>query len=162
MRFPRIHCGVTTSYETGWNTAASLRSRAISAMKPVQLEIVVPMLTTVGLNCPKCSPLFEQVGLNDKYRRLCSDEYSEDWKIDLEKITGWAKRASDLYKHRLHIRIIDAQSPLGMWKRIRHGFLKTPAFIVERKPAHIGWGFDRLELVIDEVITEAAIKVRKG
>lgn len=131
-------------------------------MKPVQLEIVVPMLTSAGFNCRKCTLLFDHVGLNDKYQQLCSDEYPAEWKIDLERITDWAKRASDLYKHRLHIRIVDAQSPLGMWKRIRHGFLKTPAFIVERKQAHIGWDFDRLELIIDKVITEAAIKVRSA
>jgi hypothetical protein len=130
-------------------------------MKPVLVEIIIPMVTAMGYNCPRCTPLFEDLGLNHKYRELCADEFPPDCKVDLERIVSWAEQAKSLYKHRLRIRIIDAASPLGMWKRIRHWCLPMPVFIVEGQRTHTGWDLSRMESIIDEFIEDAAGRLRK-
>ena len=125
-------------------------------MTPIQIEVVFPLLTSLEFGCKNCSLIFGQSGLPQNYHRSSEDEYPEDWKEDVEKLHEWMASASKLYKHRISIRLIDAQSPLGIWKQIRHRFSKLPGFVVDREAVHIGWDTDRLESIIDERIKQDA------
>jgi hypothetical protein len=58
-----------------------------------------------------------------------------------------------LYRHRVRIRIIEAQSPLGIWKQLRHRVFKFPAFIVNKRRAYVGWNHEELESLIDAEVT---------
>ena len=125
-------------------------------MTPIQIEVVFPLLTSLEFGCKNCSLIFGQSGLPQNHHRSSADEYPEDWKDDVKKLHEWMANASKLYKHRIRIRLIDAQSPLGIWKQIRHRFSKLPGFVVDRKAVHIGWDTDRLESIIDERIKQDA------
>jgi hypothetical protein len=131
-------------------------------MTPVEIDIVFPLMVGEAFTCRKCTPLFDQLDIHKNYQQACSDEYPEDWKQDLQKLSQWIENASDLYKHRIQIRLIDAFSPLGIWKKIRHRLSGMPAFIVDHKSIHTGWNTDRLETLIDERIREASIAMSKG
>lgn len=125
-------------------------------MTPVEIEVVFPLLTSVSFTCRRCGPLMGQLDVNRSYQQDCSEEYPEDWKQNVEKLSLWIENASHLYKHRIQIRVIDAFSPLGLWKKIRHRLSDMPAFIVDNKSTHSGWDTDRLEKLIDERIREAS------
>jgi hypothetical protein len=101
------------------------------------------------------------MGIHKNYQLACSDEYPEDWKQNVEKLSLWIENASHLYQHRIRIRIIDAFSPLGIWKKIRHRLSEMPAFIVDHKSIHMGWDTDRLETLIDQRIHEASAALNK-
>jgi len=45
--------------------------------------------------------------------------------------------------------VIDAQSPMGILKSVRHRAWKYPAFIVEGKDKYVGWDTEKLETLID-------------
>jgi hypothetical protein len=45
----------------------------------------------------------------------------------------------NLYHNRVHIRLIDAQSPKGLWKQIRHWIFTYPAWIIDNRAAYAGW-----------------------
>lgn len=125
-------------------------------MTPVEIDVVFPLLTSEAFTCRRCGPIFDQLDIHKNYQQACSDEYPEDWKQDVQKLSQWIESASDLYKHRIQIRVIDAFSPLGIWKKIRHRLSEMPAFIVDNKSTHSGWDTDRLETLIDERIRVAA------
>ena len=125
-------------------------------MTPIQIEVIFPLLTSLEFGCKNCSLIFDRSGLPQNYRRENADEYPEDWREDVKKLHEWMINASQLYKHRIRIQLIDAQSPLGIWKQIRHRFSKLPGFVVDRKSVHIGWDTDRLESIIDERIRQDA------
>jgi hypothetical protein len=125
-------------------------------MTPIQIEVVFPLLTSLEFGCKNCSLIFGQSGLPRNHHNSSADEYPEDWKEDVKKLHEWMANASKLYKHRIRIRLIDAQSPLGIWKQIRHRFSKLPGFVVDRSAVHIGWDTDRLESIIDERIKQDA------
>ena len=124
-------------------------------MDPILLEVVAPMLSTVEMNCRGCGFVFGYVGLKSKYRNACMNEYPEDWKWAVDYLSAWIREVSSLYQHRICIRVIDAQSPLGLWKQIRYKLFRFPAFIVDKKRTYIGWDFKQLECLIDERIHEA-------
>lgn len=125
-------------------------------MDPILVEVVAPMLSTVEMSCRGCGSVLSSLGLRDKYRRSCTDEYPEDWKQAIDYLSKWINEISSLYRHRVQVKVIDAQSPLGLWKQIRHRAFRFPAFIVDQKETYIGWDYKELEALIDKRIRAAA------
>jgi hypothetical protein len=123
-------------------------------MRPIILEVVAPMLSSSEMSCAGCSWIFGAVGIKSMDRAACADGYPVDWKEAVGYLGKWIGDLSRLYRHGLHIRIIDAQSPLELWKQVRHRVFRFPAFIVNRKRTYIGWDSGDLEDLIDGYIHE--------
>ena len=121
-------------------------------MKLILLEVVAPMLTTVEWNNWQCRFMIDTLGLRRNHRQSCADEYPEDWKQAGVYVSNWIREIANLYRHRILIIVIDAQSPMGMWKQIRYRLFKFPAFIVDKKLTYIGWDHSQLEALIDQRI----------
>jgi histone acetyltransferase (RNA polymerase elongator complex component) len=120
-------------------------------VKPISLEIVTPVMTTFD-HCRHCEILFEETGLDKKFHQKEMNEYPQDLKEEYIKLSDWIRELSRLYKHRLLIKLIDAQSILGIYKSFRHWVRKYPAFIVEGKETYIGWDKNKLESLLDKHI----------
>jgi len=121
-------------------------------MKPVYIEVVAPMLSSVEISSWRYSFMLSLTGLKSKYRNACINEYPDDWKWAVNYLSQWLQEISSLYRHRIQIQVIDALSPLGLWKQIRYRLFRFPAFIVDRKQTYIGWDPHQLEALIDERI----------
>jgi len=121
-------------------------------MRPIELEVVAPMLSSVDLTCRGWSCILGYVGLKRKYHNLCINEYPDDWKLAVDSLSQWVRRLSGLYLHRIRIRVIDAQSPLGLWKQIRYRVFRFPAFIIDKKHTYVGWNSEHLEALINDRI----------
>ena len=120
-------------------------------MKPIRLEIVTKVLTFFG-QCRRCEILLDQVDLGKKSRQKDMEEYPPDLKEEDAKLWEWIRELTRLYKHRLLIRLIDVQSPLGIYKSLRYRIRTYPTFIVEGKETYAGWDKDRLESLLDRYI----------
>lgn len=118
-------------------------------MKRVLLEVVAPMLSCVEMNHSGFKWVFSSLGLNEKDRNCCTSSYPQDWKEAVDYLSGWIDEISRLYRHRILIRIIDAQSPLGFWKQLRHSVFRFPAFILDKEHTYVGWDYRELERLID-------------
>lgn len=122
---------------------------------PIQLEIVAPMLSTIEMGGRGTGFIFDTLGLKKKHRDSSVNEYPDDWKYAVNYLSEWIEEISSLYRHRIRILLIDAQSPLGVWKQIRYRLFRFPAFIVNKKRTYIGWNYKELEALIDECIHAA-------
>jgi hypothetical protein len=122
-------------------------------MKPIRLEIVTRLVTFFD-HCRRCQILFDQSGLDEKLHQKEMEEYPPDLKEEYLKLSDWIRELSRLYKHRLRIRVIDAQSPLGVYKSLRHRIRTYPAFIVEGKETYTGWDKSQLEILLDKYIQD--------
>jgi hypothetical protein len=120
-------------------------------MKPILLEIVTKVLSSWG-GCRRCKILFDQTGIEQELHQKEMEEYPPDLKEDSIKLSGWIRELSRLYKHRLLIRLIDVQSPLGFYKSLRYRIRSYPTFIVEGKETYAGWDKDELESLLDKYI----------
>ncbi len=123
-------------------------------MKPVRVEVLTPMLAAVGYECKACSLMLDQVQLRDSYRKSCGDEYPDEHKREVAKLTDCLERLASLYKHRVQFVVFDTLSPWGLWKHLRHRVGQTPAFIVDGKHVCAGWDLEKLESCIDLRIRE--------
>ena len=120
-------------------------------MKPIMLEIVTRVLTTYD-HCRHCEVFFDQAGLDKKFHQKEVNEYPSDLKEENVKLSEWIKELTRLYKHRLLIKLIDVQSPLGIYKSLRHRVRKYPTFIIEGKDVYTGWEKSQLEDLLDKYI----------
>ena len=120
-------------------------------MKPILLEIVTKVITTFT-QCRRCKILFDQAGFDQKLHQKEMEEYPPDLKEELAKLSAWIRELNQLYKHRLSIKLIDAPSPLGIYKSLRHRIRTYPTFIVERKETYTGWDKSKLEGLLDKYI----------
>jgi hypothetical protein len=73
------------------------------------------------------------------------DEYPLDLKEEYLKLCDWIRELTGLYKDSLLIKLIDAQSILGLYTSLRHWVRKYPTFIVEGKETYTGWDRERLQ-----------------
>ncbi|MCJ7748325.1 MAG: hypothetical protein MUP27_11350 [Desulfobacterales bacterium] len=120
-------------------------------MRPILLEIVSKVLTTFD-QCRHCETFFDQAGLNKKFHQNEMNEYPPDLKEEYVKLSDWIRELRRLYKHRLLIKLIDIQSPLGIYKALRHRIRAYPTFIIEGKETYAGWDKNHLEDLLDRYI----------
>lgn len=123
-------------------------------MKPILVEIVTKVMTSFD-QCRRCKILFDQVGFGQKLRQNEMDEYPPDLQEEYTKLSDWIRELNRLYKHRLSIKLIDVQSPLGIYKSLRHRIRSYPTFIVEGKETYVGWDKSQLESLLDKYIKNA-------
>lgn len=120
-------------------------------MKPISLDVVTRTITTFG-HCRHCEVLFDQAGLDKEAHQREMNEYPADLREESVNLSSWLGELNRLYKHRLRIRLIDAQSLPGLYKCLRYRIRKLPAFVVEGKEAYSGWDKGKLEGLIDKYI----------
>jgi hypothetical protein len=120
-------------------------------MKPIQLEIVTKVVTFFD-HCRRCQILFDQAGLDKKVHQKEMEEYPPDLKEEYTKLSDWIQELNHLYKHRVLIKLIDVQSPFGIYKSLRHWIRTYPTFIVEGKETYTGWDKNQLESLLDKHI----------
>jgi hypothetical protein len=130
-------------------------------MKPIRLEIVTKVVTFFD-HCRRCQILFDQAGLDKKIHQKEMEEYPPDLKEEYMKLSDWIRELSRLYKHRLLIKLIDVQSPLGIYKSLRHRIRTYPGFIVEGKETYIGWDKSQLESLLDKYIQNSLRSKHRG
>jgi hypothetical protein len=130
-------------------------------MKPILLEIVTKVLTSWG-QCRRCKVLFDQAGLDQKFRQGEMDEYPPDLIEECTRLSDWIRELNRLYKHRLLIKLIDVQSPLGIYKSLRYRIRTYPTFVVEGKETYTGWDKDQLESLLDKYINNSLLSRRRG
>ncbi|OGP86754.1 MAG: hypothetical protein A2156_09870 [Deltaproteobacteria bacterium RBG_16_48_10] len=123
-------------------------------MKPILLEIVTKVITSFD-QCRRCKILFDQAGFDQKFHQKEMDEYPPDLKEEYTKLSDWIRELNRLYKHRLSIKLIDAPSPLGIYKSLRYRIRTYPTFIVEGKETYAGWDKSQLESLLDKYIKNA-------
>jgi hypothetical protein len=130
-------------------------------MKPIQLEIVTKVVTFFD-HCRRCQVLFDQAGLDKKIHQKEMEEYPPDLKEEYLKLSDWVRELTRLYKHRLLIKLIDVQSPLGIYKSLRHRIRTYPTFIVEGKETYTGWDKNQLESLLDKYIQNSLSSKRRN
>jgi hypothetical protein len=89
------------------------------------------------------------------------NEYPSDLKEEFAKLSDWLRELTRLYKHRLLIKVIDAQSLFGIYKSLRHRIRKYPTFIVEGRETYAGWDKDQLESLLDKHIKASVLSRRR-
>jgi len=117
-------------------------------MQPVHVDVITQVLTTYS-HCKRCELFCNLMGINRGIHSREINEYPEEVKDEFLRLSDWIRELMRLYKHRILLRAIDAQSPLGVLKSLWHRAWGYPAFIVEGRDKYAEWDPEKLEALID-------------
>jgi hypothetical protein len=123
-------------------------------LKSISIEVVTRVLTTYG-HCVRCEPFFHESGVGKKSKIEDVKKYPPDLIEESSRLSELICELYQIYKHRIRVRLIDVQSPLGIYKSLIHRFREYPAFIVEKQDVYKGWDKHKLEEIIDKHIKAA-------
>lgn len=123
-------------------------------MSRVSVQVIAPVLTDL-FHCLHCEQVFDQAGVGRQVHQEELDQYPEDLKQEAARLADWLFDLVERYGDRIHIRVIDPQSPEGLFKSLRYWVRKYPTFIVDGREKVTGWDQARLEAVLERRLTEA-------
>jgi hypothetical protein len=123
-------------------------------MKAISVEVVSRVLTTFG-HCASCGPLFREAGVENAVNKEALSDYPQDLQHEFLRLSDVIRELRRLYQHRIRIELINAQSPRGIYKTLRHRIRQYPAFIIEKKDVCIGWDWQKLSDIVDMHIKAA-------
>jgi hypothetical protein len=70
------------------------------------------------------------------------NEYPEEAKAEFLHVSDWIRAVRTRYGNRVAVRLVDPQSPAGIWKVFRHRIRHFPAFFVDGAERIAGWEGD--------------------
>jgi hypothetical protein len=117
-------------------------------MKPFFIEVVSNLFTSLG-HCRHCDLLFQESGLGPTVREEDSDAYPPQFHEEWKKLREILQKLRQLYRHRIVILLVDADSPLGLYKALRHRFRRYPTFILDKQDVYTGWDLKEIENLLD-------------
>jgi hypothetical protein len=117
-------------------------------MKPLTVEVVSNLNTAFG-SCSRCELIFKEAGVNAGIRHEDMAGYPAEMQEELAKLSDCLGELSRLYRHRIRILLIDAKSPLELYKSLLHRVRRYPTFIIEKKEVYSGWDRYRIEALLD-------------
>jgi hypothetical protein len=118
--------------------------------KPLRVEVVSKMLGVQTEECKNCRLVFEEVGLKSKFQNQEINQYPHDIKEEVLRLSDWIRDLVQRYPHNVQFKIIDAMTPLGFYKMLRHRIRKFPGFIIGKQKIYSGWNTEALEAIIDQ------------
>ena len=113
-------------------------------MKPLTVAVISNLLTALG-NFAACELVMKGAGVKAGSRREDIAGYPAEFKEEFVKLSDLRR----IYRHRIRIRLIDAKSPLGLYKSLLHSIRRYPAFIIEKMDVYCGWDRGRVEELLD-------------
>ena len=123
-------------------------------MESILVEVITPTLSNLEMGCFGCRMFMGLSGLRSKDRGDCAEGFPADLREINERIVECINEVRSLYPNRISIRIIDALSPLGLWKLVRHKVFNLPAWIVDRQTSYSGADPNKLGALIGERINK--------
>lgn len=114
---------------------------------PVTVEVISLILSSFN-HCGHCQLFIDSVGVGHQVHQSDIDDYPEPLKEEYSRLYTMVRQLADKHAGRVVFKITDAQSLPGLWKQLRFGIRRYPAFIVNGTEKIIGWDLDRLQHAI--------------
>jgi hypothetical protein len=118
--------------------------------KPLRVEVLSKMLGIQTEECKNCRLVFEEVGLKSKFHNQEINQYPDDIKDEVLRLSDWIRDLVRRFPNDVQFKIIDAMTPLGVYKILRHRIRKLPGFIIEHRKTYSGWDSKALEALINQ------------
>jgi len=113
-------------------------------MAPVQVEVIMPLPEGWGV-CLFCEMLAAQAGMDKGPHERGLDEYPSEWLAEFRHFSEVMFDLSLRYGDTVIFRIFDPRSLQGLFKAIRYGIHRYPAFIIKGSRKFIGMDTPPLE-----------------
>ena len=117
-------------------------------MESVRLEVIAHTFEGLGI-CTACELVLSEAGVGEHPSERALDEYPEEWQDEFRRLTDWVYDLAGRYGDRILIKVIDPQSPEGLFKSLRYRVRHYPTWIVNGKTRIVGWDRPALEAALE-------------
>jgi hypothetical protein len=114
---------------------------------PLDIEIVTHVTGSMN-HCSHCQVFVDGAGIGGQVHAQDMSSYPEEFIRDWERLSDWVRELTATFSGRLMIHITDAGSPRGLWKNLRNGIRRYPAFIIDGHEIYQGWDKEQLASLI--------------
>jgi hypothetical protein len=117
-------------------------------MKPLRVEVITPTVQRLGL-CSTCELFLDEAGVSEDPAEQALAEYPQEWQEEYRRLRDWVYELAARYGDQVLIKVIDPQSPEGLFKSLRYRVRRYPTWIVGGKARIAGWDRGALEAALD-------------
>lgn len=120
------------------------RSSENAPLVQVQILAYAP---TEFYHCQHCELVWDQIGFGQRWHaeQRRSGLLPPDLEAEYTAISDWVREAFGSYGDRLVVKVVDAASLEGVFKALRYGVRRFPAFIIDRQERIVGFDRERLD-----------------
>ena len=117
--------------------------------RPVRLDVIAPILQGMGF-CSACELILSGADMGSQTVGGGLDEYPQEWQDDYRRLSDWVYDFAGRYGSRILIKVIDPQSPEGLFKSLRHRVRRYPTWVVNGEVRIVGWDRPALEAALQK------------
>ncbi len=124
-------------------------------MKPLRVEIIA-YAPTQYFNCQHCELVWDQAqagGVKKFHADAVETSIPPEMMQEYQALSDWILNTVERYGGRVQFRVVDAASVEGVWKTLRYGVRKYPAFVIAGKDKLTGNDFAQVEARIEQWLT---------
>lgn len=122
-------------------------------MNAVHLEVIAPTFEGMGV-CTACELVMADANLGESPTERALDEYPPEWQEAYRRLSDWVYDLAGHYAERIVIKVIDPQSPEGLWKSLRYWARRYPTWVVNGKKCVVGWDRPALDAALERALEE--------
>jgi len=127
------------------------------SMGPLRLQVIMPIPTTFR-QCLSCEAVSGDM-VGESARQEMAREYPAEFLADFERLMAWINELRLRFGPSLQVRVVDPQSPEGLWKCLRYGVRRYPTFLLPGGQKVVGWERAALEQALREATEQPAAGV---
>jgi hypothetical protein len=113
----------------------------------VLLEVLAHVPTEF-FHCLHCERVFDVTDVGAEVRREARASYPSQILEEAQRLSTLLTELSAKWGKLLQIRVIDPQSPEGLYKSLRHWIRRYPTFVIDRRAVYTGWDREALEQLL--------------
>lgn len=132
-----------------------------SPERTVLLEVLLPMPTDL-FHCRHCEQWFDLAGVGTPVHQQIAADYPPQLLEEAQRLAAWLNDLAERYRGRLHIQVLDPQSPQGLGRSLRYGVRQYPTFIINRRRKHVGWEQAPLERALEQELAARGVAQDQG
>jgi hypothetical protein len=120
-------------------------------MKPLRVEIIA-YAPTQYFHCQHCELVWDQAqvdGVKKFHDDALETSMPPEMMREYQTLSDWIVKTIKRYDGRVTFRVVDAASVEGVWKSLRYGVRKYPAFVIAEKDKLTGTDFAQVETRIN-------------
>ncbi|MBM3128610.1 MAG: hypothetical protein FJ009_08295 [Chloroflexi bacterium] len=121
-------------------------------MQPLTIEIIA-YAPTQYFHCQHCELFWDQTqtgGVKKFHNDALETSMPPEMMQDYRTLSDWIIKTVKQHNGRVTFRVIDAASLEGVWKSLRYGVRKYPAFVIAGKEKLTGNDFAQVETRINQ------------
>jgi hypothetical protein len=116
----------------------------------IRLDVIAHTFQGIAL-CSACELVMADAGVGESPTERALEQYPREWQEEYQRLSDWVYELAGRYGDQILVKVIDPQSPEGLFKSLRYRVRRYPTWVVNGKKRVVGWDREALDAVLSEL-----------